>query len=207
MLGLASKQLDEIWKFCFIALMQDADAIERMKSKFRALGPLLDERLRRQWAAAEAIAYGWGGIQAVSQATGLSHNTIRKGQRELAARRKKPHASLPQRLRREGGGRKRKTVSDPELWAALEGLVDPMTRGDPESPLRWTCKSTTQLAAELTRKGIPSARARWAVAESCRVQPAKQSQDERRRLASGSQRSVRAHQRHGANGFSDAASR
>ena len=135
--------------------MQDADAIQRMKLKFQALGPLLDERLRRQWAAAEATAYGWGGVQAVSAATGLSPNTIRKGQRELAARRRKPHAALPQRLRREGGGRKRKTVSDPELSAALEALVDPATRGDPESPLRWTCKSTAKLAEELQRQDHP----------------------------------------------------
>ena len=135
--------------------MQDADTVQRMKSKFLALCPLLDERLRRQWAAAEASAYGWGGIQAVSEATGLSPTTIRKGQRELVARRKNPHVLLPQRLRREGGGRKRKTVSDPELLRALEALVDPATRGDPESPLRWTCKSTYTLADELTKQGHP----------------------------------------------------
>ena len=135
--------------------MQDADAVQRMESKFRALGPLLDERLRRQWAAAEATAYGWGGIQAVSRATGLSPHTIRKGQAELAARRKKPNAPWSTRLRREGGGRKPKTVSDPELLAALESLVDPATRGDPQSPLRWTCKSTYTLARELTKQGHP----------------------------------------------------
>jgi hypothetical protein len=135
--------------------MQDATAIQRMKSKFRALGSLLDERLRRQWAGAEATAYGWGGIQAVSQATGLSPNTVRKGQEELAARAKSPNVPLPTRLRRIGGGRKKKTVSDPRLSTALEALVDPATRGDPESPLRWTCKSTTQLARELTRQGHP----------------------------------------------------
>jgi transposase len=143
------------FSICFIALMHDADAIKRMKLKFLALGPLFNERLRRQWAAAEAIAYGWGGVQAVSQATGLSPNTIRKGQWELAARGKKPHAALPQRLRRAGGGRKRKTISDPELSATLEALVDPATRGDPESPLRWTCKSTYTLARELTKQGHP----------------------------------------------------
>ena len=135
--------------------MQDADAVQRMESKFRALGPLLDERLRRQWAAAEATAYGWGGIQAVSQATGLSPTTIRKGQAELAARGEKPQAPLPGRLRRVGGGRKRKTVSDPELLLALESLVDPATRGDPQSPLKWTCKSTYTLARELTTQSHP----------------------------------------------------
>jgi hypothetical protein len=135
--------------------MQDAAVIRQVRSKFRALGPLLDERSRRQWAATEATAYGWGGIQAVSHATGLSPNTIRKGQVELAARAKSPNAPLSPRLRRPGGGRKKKTDSDPQLSAALEALVDPATRGDPESPLRWTCKSTTQLARELTRQGHP----------------------------------------------------
>jgi hypothetical protein len=135
--------------------MQDADAIQRMKVKFKALGPVLDERSRRQWAAAEALAYGWGGIQAVSQATGLAANTIRKGQTELAARRKSPGTPLPTRLRRAGSGRKRKTVSDPPLSTALEALVDPATRGDPQSPLKWTCKSTATLARELTGQGHP----------------------------------------------------
>ena len=71
--------------------MQDADGVQRMESKFRAFGPLLNERLRRQWAGAEATAYGWGGVQAVSQATGLSPTTIRKGQAELAVREAKPN--------------------------------------------------------------------------------------------------------------------
>ena len=135
--------------------MQDGAAIDSMKLKYRALGPLLDERLRRQWAAAEATAYGWGGIHAVSQATGLAANTIRKGQQELADHQAHPHLALPERLRREGGGRKRKTDSDPQLLKALEALVDPATRGDPESPLRWTCKSTYTLAEELTQQGHP----------------------------------------------------
>jgi len=135
--------------------MQDAVAIASMKLKYRALSPLLNERLRRQWAATEATAYGWGGIHAVSQATGLSANTIRKGQQELADHQTKPHTVLPKRLRREGGGRKRKTESDPQLLKALEALVDPATRGDPESPLRWTCKSTYTLAEELTQQGHP----------------------------------------------------
>lgn len=135
--------------------MQDADAIRRMKLKFKALRPVLDERSRRQWAAAESVGYGRGGIQAVSQATGLAPNTIRKGRAELAARRQSPRAPLPTRLRRSGGGRKRKTVSDPALSAALEALVDPATRGDPQSPLKWTCKSTATLARELTKQGHP----------------------------------------------------
>src|SRR6516165_10942416 len=133
--------------------MQDATAIERIGSVFSAVSPLMDERMRRQWAAAEAKAYGWGGVRAVSVATGMSPNTIRKGLLELSAREAAPNTPLGSRLRRKGGGRKRSTDKDPELCAALERLVDPVTRGDPMSPLRWTCKSTTRLAEELTRQG------------------------------------------------------
>ena len=115
----------------------------------------MDERMRRQWAAAEAKSYGWGGVRAVSGATGLSPNTIAKGLAELATREENPTAAIELRLRAPGAGRKRCTQADTELPAALERLVDPATRGDPESPLRWTCKSTTQLAGELTRQGHP----------------------------------------------------
>lgn len=135
--------------------MQDAAAIQRIESRYAALAPLMDERMRRQWAAAEARSYGWGGLRAVSRATGMSPTTIAVGQRELAASEADPKAPRESRLRRPGGGRKRLTVVDPELTASLEKLVDPMTRGDPQSPLRWTCKSTTQLAGELTRQGHP----------------------------------------------------
>jgi transposase len=113
----------------------------------------MDERMRRQWAASEATAYGWGGIQAVAQATGLSPTTIRKDQAELAARAAQPKMAVTVRLRRPGGGRKCKTDEYPELVEALEKLVDPVTRGDPESPLRWTCKSTATLASELRAQG------------------------------------------------------
>ena len=135
--------------------MQDATAIRRIESRYAALSSVMDERMRRQWAAAEAKAYGWGGVRAVSRATGLSPNTISKGLAELEARAADPTAPRPSRLRRPGGGRKRATDADPELAAALERLVDPVTRGDPQSPLRWTCKSTTRLARELTRQGHP----------------------------------------------------
>lgn len=135
--------------------MQDASAIQGIESRYRALGALMNERLRRQWAAAEAKSYGWGGVRAVSGATGLSPNTIAKGFAELAAREENPTAATEVRLRAPGAGRKRCTQADAELAAALERLVDPATRGDPESPLRWTCKSTTQLAGELTRRGHP----------------------------------------------------
>lgn len=135
--------------------MQDASLVRQIKARYRSLSSLMDERMRRQWAATEAQTYGWGGLSAVSQATGMSRNTIRKGIAETARRKKNPKAIMNPRLRRQGGGRKRLTESDPGLLQALESLVEPMSRGDPMSPLRWTCKSTTQLAAELTRQGHP----------------------------------------------------
>ena len=85
----------------------------------------------------------------------MSRNTIRKGMAELEARRKKPKAVVQARLRREGGGRKSLAESDPGLLEALQYLVEPMSRGDPESALRWTCKSTARLAQELTRQAHP----------------------------------------------------
>ena len=133
--------------------MQDAFDLEAIAAKYRALTPLMDERMRRQWAAAEARAYGWGGVRALSNVMGMSPNTIKKGLAELGEREEYPDRPLPVRLRREGGGRKRSSEADPELLAALEQLVDPVTRGDPESPLRWTCKSTTHLAKALTEQG------------------------------------------------------
>jgi hypothetical protein len=109
----------------------------------------MDERLRRQWAASEARSFGRGGVSAVSRATGMSRNTVRRGMAETALRKAKPKGPISTRIRSPEGGRKVLTASDPGLWAALEGLVEPMSRGDPRSPLRWTCKSMTQLAAEL----------------------------------------------------------
>lgn len=133
--------------------MQDFMAIHRIESRYGVLVAVMDERLRRQWAAAEAQTYGWGGIRAVSRATGLSPNTVAKGLAELEARTAAPQQPFDARVRKPGAGRKRATGADPELVGALERLVDPMTRGDPQSPLRWTCKSTVQLARELTRQG------------------------------------------------------
>ena len=135
--------------------MQDAIAIQQIETKYQALAPLMDERMRRQWAAAEATAYGWGGVKAVRQATGLSPTTIRKGQGELATRAEQSDFVVRKRLRRAGAGRKCQSEADPDLVQALEQLVDPVTRGDPESPLRWTCKSTRTLARELTAQGHP----------------------------------------------------
>jgi Rhodopirellula transposase DDE domain len=135
--------------------MQDTTAIQQIETKYLALARLMDERMRRQWAATEAQAYGWGGVRAVSSATGISPNTIRKGLAELAAQKVAPQAPLETRLRGKGGGRKPQIEVDAELAEALELLVDPVTRGDPQSPLRWTCKSTTHLADALTRQGHP----------------------------------------------------
>lgn len=134
--------------------MQDAQAIARMRTKYQSLEPEMDERLRRQWAAAEAQEIGWGGITAVAQATGLSRTTITAGLRELAL--PEPERVMEaRRVRRPGGGRKPVTETDPGLLAALEALIEPTTRGDPESPLRWTCKSTRHLADELRRQHHP----------------------------------------------------
>ncbi len=121
--------------------------------KYLSLAPMMDERMRRQWAASEARAYGWGGVRAVSGAIGMSPNTIRRGLAELQDRQAHPDVPVDLRVRRPGGGRKALSEKDPDLLDALEHLVDPVTRGDPESPLRWTCKSTTQLASALTGQG------------------------------------------------------
>ena len=118
------------------------------------MSPEMDERMRRQWAAAEARELGWGGVRRVACACGMSRTTITAGVRELdlpAAQRQ----AEARRVRRPGGGRWPLTRSDPELLAALERLIDPATRGDPMSPLRWTCKSTRKLAEELTDQRHP----------------------------------------------------
>jgi hypothetical protein len=133
--------------------MQDAAVIERIRRKFQALAPLLDERTRRHWAAAEACELAWGGVSCVAMATGMSRTTIATGIKELKAQ--TGDATPSSRLRRPGGGRKSLDYHDAELWAALDRLVEPVTRGDPETPLRWTCKSTRRLAEELTRQAHP----------------------------------------------------
>jgi transposase len=122
-----------------------------VRKKYRALRDLLDEHGRRVWAAAEAKSLPRGGVSLVAQATGLSRTTIHAGIRELEQRKGKPLATG--RIRRAGGGRKPLTFHHPELPKALEQLVEPLVRGDPESFLRWTAKSTRKLAAELRRQG------------------------------------------------------
>jgi hypothetical protein len=135
--------------------MHDANRMERVRRKFAALDAVLDERARRQWAATEAQELGYGGISCVAQATGLARDTIRAGLHELRHRQEHPDEVVSPRLREPGAGRKALTTLDPDLRAALESLVEPLTRGDPESPLRWTCKSTRALAKELTGQGHP----------------------------------------------------
>jgi len=115
----------------------------------------MDERMRRQWAASEATDLGWGGITCVALATGLARNTIMAGAQELEYRRTHPRTAVSLRIRDVGGGRKPLTEVDAGLQAALDALVDPATRGHPESPLRWTCKSTGTLAEELQRQHHP----------------------------------------------------
>jgi len=135
--------------------MHDARTIEGIRQKFLALAPVMGERMRRQWAAAEAAALGQGGISAVAEATDLAWNTIKAGMRELDHRAAHPDEPVGDRIRRGGAGRKPLAETDPQLLEALDALVDPLTRGDPESPLRWTCKSTAKLAEELTRQNHP----------------------------------------------------
>jgi transposase len=125
--------------------------VATLRKKFRILRDVLDERGRRVWAAAEANALPHGGISLVAKATGLSRSTIHAGIRELKAGRGKPVASG--RIRRAGGGRKPLTFHQPDLLRALEQLVEPLARGDPESFLRWSSKSTRHLAEELRRQG------------------------------------------------------
>ena len=128
--------------------------IEIIAKKLEILGPHLDERQKRLWAATEAEALGRGGITAVAAATGLARGTIRAG---LAEIRSGAAAAEPAaRVRRPGGGRKRLETLDPGLLDALNALVEPGTRGDPQSPLRWTCKSLRQLSDELTKQGHPA---------------------------------------------------
>jgi hypothetical protein len=124
--------------------------VAAIKLRYEALSPVLDERGRRRFAAAEALAAGWGGIAAVCEATGIARSTIGYGLREL--RGEAPDSAL-RGIRRKGAGRKPLTQTDPTLLSDLEGLVDPATRGDPLSPLKWTSKSLRNLANALCAMG------------------------------------------------------
>lgn len=136
--------------------MPDSEIIAAIRNKYQALRLVMDENVRRRWAACEAMAIGWGGITAVAEATGLSRPTIRAGLAEV-------HGGVPHdeevdqpaahRVRREGGGRRRVTENDRTLLKDLQALLESSTRGDPQSPLLWTSKSTRHLADALVQQG------------------------------------------------------
>ena len=129
-------------------MKRNTDVEATVVAKFVVMAPVLDERARRLWAAAESVAIGYGGDALVSDATGLARETIRNGRRELAE-----GVAITPRIRRVGAGRPGIGQTQPGVNAALEALVEPLTRGDPMSPLRWTCKSRAKLTAALTTQG------------------------------------------------------
>jgi hypothetical protein len=129
---------------------KDNDAFRAMQARLADLLPRLNERDRRAAMGTEAKSWGRGGVSAVHRATGASRKTIRHGMTELA---NDPAEQPSHRVRAPGGGRKKAEATDPELLDALDTLIEPETRGDPESPLRWTTKSTRHLATELTTMG------------------------------------------------------
>jgi hypothetical protein len=134
--------------------MSNASTMEAVRSKYQLLLPLMTERLRRQWAACEAESLGRGGMSLVAQATGLSRTTIWAGRRELRRRADHPQDDLPpERVRAPGGGRHLVEQDDSDILTTLRALVESSTRGDPQSPLCWTSKSTRRLAEELRRQG------------------------------------------------------
>jgi hypothetical protein len=124
----------------------------KIQAKYELISPHLDERSRRIWAATEARAIGYGGVTAVYRATGLARSTIYAGLLELDTLNRTP----VERIRKSGGGRKSIETHNPDFLKILETLIEPLTRGDPESPLRWTCKSVRKLSGELKTKGIPA---------------------------------------------------
>src|SRR5579864_1548982 len=126
------------------------DQVEAVRTRFERMRGSLNERGRRLFAAAEALAIGWGGVAIVAQATGMAPSTIGEGKKEIRAIEELRAAPLaPTRSRRPGGGRKKTTEKDPTLVTDLDRLVEPVTRGDPMSALRWTSKSAQHLAGEL----------------------------------------------------------
>jgi transposase len=127
---------------------RDEDVEAAIVTKYAVVAPVLNERARRLWAAAEARAIGYGGDALVSAATGLARETIRSGRREIER-----GLAITDRVRRAGAGRPGIEKAQPGVMKALEQLVDPLTRGDPTSPLRWTCKSRAKLAATLSSTG------------------------------------------------------
>ena len=127
------------------------ESLAKLTAKFRAVWPLIDERARRLMAANEAITLGHGGVSLVSRACGLSRKAVAKGIGEI----RQGVILPPGRIRRPGSGRKPITVSDPQIVHTLEAMIEDQTLGDPQSSLRWTCKSTRTIAKELTRRHHP----------------------------------------------------
>jgi transposase len=125
--------------------------VKQIEIKYKHLNPFLNERSRRLWAATEASALGYGGILAIHRATGVSQNTIRAGLKELNTA--STFLPSPAQIRQTGGGRKRVEEREPSILEALEQLVEPSSRGEPECCLRWTCKSVNQLANALQGQG------------------------------------------------------
>lgn len=125
------------------------DPLHQIKQRYQAVSPFLDEKQRRLLAASEAMAYGEGGLTKVAATLGMSRSTVSKGMKEL----EQPALIETKQTRKPGGGRKRTADLDPTLLGDLEKLIDPTTRGEPESPLKWTCKSTRKLSRELNEKG------------------------------------------------------
>jgi hypothetical protein len=133
--------------------------VEEIQNKYTAIVPYLTERTKRLWAATEANACGWGGATIVNAATGISHPTIRRGRHELQT----PPPIDPFTIRRPGGGRKKLEEKQPEILELIHNLVDPVIRGDPESPLLWIAKSTYKITDELKKHYAIS---QWSV---CRI--------------------------------------
>ncbi len=127
---------------------------ETIRARYNNLEWALDEKLRRLFAANEAKVFGHGGITLVQKATGVARNSIKQGIKELSSKKKGIDSSASPRIRKAGGGRKASVKNDKKLQVALEKLVDSTTLGDPESPLRWTCKSLRQLESELRSQGF-----------------------------------------------------
>lgn len=128
--------------------------VAAIRDKYKPLSKMMNEKMRRLWAAGEAKAIGWGGVCLVSEATGLSRTTITTAMKEVEnMRNRRTSSDMTDRIRRPGGGRKMLTKQNPHLLKNLEELLESSTRGDPQSPLKWTCKSTSRLQEELRAHG------------------------------------------------------
>ena len=134
--------------------MDRTGTIAAIRNKYGRLSSALDEKTRRLWAASEATSVGWGGVSIVSEATGLAHTTIRRGIRDLESVALGTGEIVgSSKIRRAGAGRKSVVENEPQIYETLESLIEPATRGDPESALKWTCKSTRRLSRELKQQG------------------------------------------------------